>query len=90
MVISKPVRANKKLVDKGVDTVSFNPISTNDKLISFFQENKGKYFSVGDVLAFSNVQSGGHSSQSLKTFIHKGLIVTKECECHRSKMYMMP
>jgi hypothetical protein len=90
VVISKVVRAKKKLTNKGVDTVSFNPVSTNDKLIAFFQENKGKYFPIGEILVFSNIRSGGHSSNALKTFIHKGLLKVRECECHRTKMYMMP
>jgi hypothetical protein len=90
VVISRIVRANKILSDKCIDTVSFNPKSTNDKLMAFFQENKGKYFPIGEILVFTNVKSGGHSSNALKTFIHKGLLKVRDCECHRTKMYMMP
>ena len=89
MVTFKPIRAKKKIVESKLDTIKINPTSTHDKLMAFFQENKGKYFSIGDMLSMANVQSGGHSSQALKNFVYKGLLKVKECECHRSKMYMM-
>jgi hypothetical protein len=90
LVTYKPIRANKKIVESKLDTIKINITSTHDKLLVFFQENKGKYFSIGEILSMANVQSGGHSSQSLKNFIYKGLLKVRECECHQSKMYIMP
>jgi len=90
MVISRAVRRNKSITDNVIVETKNRKSTSTDRIIQFFMNNKGKYVRLDELLFGAGVTSGGHSSQILKSLIASKRIITTDCNCHKSKLYMMP